>query len=335
MRFPVHLRTWAFGYFLVVLLGCVTSCDRSASKSPGPRFTAAGGPSTSDRYALLVGIGHYPGGIGDLSGPPQDVEAMRSLLVDRFGFPRGNVVALTDSTATRSRIIGLIQSHLGKGSSQGAVVLYFSGHGLALDSNYSVQDSEATGGDQALYVWADDGKGASIILDDELNYLLRSLTSNRVLVIADACFSGTIIRMLGTSPGKGRTSARAARFADESLSLDDVKSSIEMPTHFITDSGSPNEDVSKIVLLSATTEGAPAYTGTDWPSRGLSRGVFSYYLQHALTGASPSTTLRELTDHVRITLAHGDPCAVNLACQTPQILGGLADSSVGAFLGPR
>ena len=52
------------------------------------------------KRALLIGIAAYPH-VPSLKGSVNDVQLMRSLLVDRFGFDAARITLLTDDQATR------------------------------------------------------------------------------------------------------------------------------------------------------------------------------------------------------------------------------------------
>jgi hypothetical protein len=108
----------------------------------------------NQRFALLVGVGHYPKPEYDLPGPAGDVRATRDLLINRFGFAPANIVVLPDAAATRDSIIWGFRQHLAKAGPGGLAVFYFVGHGLRLDKNYSVQDPEPENKDQAFRVVA-------------------------------------------------------------------------------------------------------------------------------------------------------------------------------------
>ncbi|MEL6615419.1 MAG: caspase family protein, partial [Bacteroidota bacterium] len=85
------------------------------------------------RFALLVGISDYPGTRDDLPSGEHDVEAMRRVLVERYGYRPENVRTLLDRDATRGAIRAAIGTHLGQART--TALLYVSAHGVRLGFN--------------------------------------------------------------------------------------------------------------------------------------------------------------------------------------------------------
>ena len=115
------------------------------------------------RRALLVGINEYAGGAGsesrwtDLRGSRNDVEAMRAILVSRFGFAASDVRVLTDGAATRDAILAGLRDQLVEPAQPGDVsVFFYAGHGSQVRNPDS---SERDGLDETI-VPADSNRGA-------------------------------------------------------------------------------------------------------------------------------------------------------------------------------
>ena len=137
--------------------------------------------ATAADRALIVGVGDYPGELNDLPGIHLDVDMMQ-VVAERLGFE--DIETLTDQEATYDRFKSRFERWLIDGTRAGdRVLLYFSGHGGC------VADQD---GDES------DGKDETLILydtqfrDDEFNALLQRLSGRHVLVLIDACHSGTI-----------------------------------------------------------------------------------------------------------------------------------------------
>ena len=154
--------------------------------------------------ALVIGIDRYADpGMRDLRGAVRDARNMHRLLTRHMGFAPQQVRLLTDRGATRAAILAGIRDWLGKGTRTGSrAVLYFAGHG------YFQQDAngdEPDGYDEALVphdarMVSSAGRPmrvASLILDDEIGALLKTLDDRRVQVIVDSCHAGTMTRSLG------------------------------------------------------------------------------------------------------------------------------------------
>ena len=99
--------------------------------------------------ALLVGVGNYQpnGGVGDLLGPKNDVEALRQVLINQWGFEAKNVKTLINEQATHTNILRELNSLSTRSQAGDHVFVYFSGHGTsALDYKMSLPLPHTSGG---------------------------------------------------------------------------------------------------------------------------------------------------------------------------------------------
>lgn len=153
-----------------------------------------------DSYALVVGINRYPDGSAfrSLSFSVADAESVADLLVTAYGFPKQNVVLLTDKTdprPTRDAVMKELQALAKVRNRNARVVFYFSGHGqtadvwdgkagflVPCDANISRDDS------------ADPGtlNEKCIPMQEVRRHLLFCQARHR-LVLLDACFGGLAI----------------------------------------------------------------------------------------------------------------------------------------------
>lgn len=96
-------------------------------------------PTEPGRHALLIGVRYSPRifhhpclrireNYFQLSSD-RDVDLMRELLVDRFGFPEGNTRVLKTEEATREAILAAVAELVERVDPDDVVVLYYSGHG--------------------------------------------------------------------------------------------------------------------------------------------------------------------------------------------------------------
>ena len=119
----------------------------------------------------------------------------------------------------QEHVIEAFQRHLGQAGPDGVAVFYYSGHGMQFNANVALtgaMDPEPSGVDQALYMWSDNGNGG-MLLDDEIGYLASRLRTDRVLIVSDACFSGS-----GTRGGEGGQT--------KEQKFDDVKGGLTIPS---------------------------------------------------------------------------------------------------------
>ncbi|WP_449258505.1 caspase family protein [Chlorobium limicola] len=154
------------------------------------------------KKALCVGINrfrHYPSAA--LQGCVNDAKEMKSLLTGHFGFSRNSVATLTDSKATKAKIMARLQAMV-DGAVAGKydyLVFSFSSHGTQVPDTGGDEPDMA---DEAFcpYDLAQDGgkwHPDHIITDDELNALFSSVPEHVTLeVFLDTCHSGTGIRAI-------------------------------------------------------------------------------------------------------------------------------------------
>ncbi len=309
--------------------------SRSGSAAPDWAARYRGGGDPNDQYALVVGIDDYEGIGTTLDGPVADANLIGSILVDRFGFQRRNVVTIANREATREHIAEAFLRHLGQAGPDGVAVFFYSGHGMRMANNVGLTgslDPESTDNrDEALYIWGDDGKG-SVLLDDELGFLADRLRTNRVLFIMDACFSGT-----------GTRAIQRARAKEEKF--EDVRSKMTLPAKYLTETatGAPGAggeladllgEPQRHLLLAASAENQLSWTADSLPKYTGKNSVFTYYLAEALEGASESATFGALMGQVT-PATNSYTQRVYKRRQTPQIEGQQAAARVWDFLAKR
>lgn len=182
------------------------------------------GPAEAAKRALIIGVNDYRHlptysvGLGrtmpDLKGPVNDARGIADALQAHFGFGPADIKTLTNEQASRDAILAAFRDWLINGTTVGdVVVFYFSGHGTVVpDANADEDD----GLDEALVPYdlvptASTVAEARLILDDELGALVAQLRGRSVVVIVDACHSGTMTRSVGRqvvsdlehTPGRG------------------------------------------------------------------------------------------------------------------------------------
>ena len=182
----------------LALLGSSALAERHRPGTPGAR------------HALLVGIGHYPGPVLQLDGPPHDVDALRQRLLGDWGFAAGNVVTLVDAEATRAAILGQLDRLTTATRPGDYIFIYYSGHGTsAFDGDLQLEGASLGKWTGALiphdYTTGDATSGLEPVMRAErliigrrdLQPRLAALDRDRnVFVIFDTCFSGSSVRSI-------------------------------------------------------------------------------------------------------------------------------------------
>ncbi len=159
----------------------------------------------TNSHALIIGVNRYPNLPPDkqLEGAEADAKDLRARLTSRYGFPAANVLLLLSADATRKGIDDALTEFASKRiiSKDDRVLIFFSGHGNAVklgngslmgflipsDAKVDLKDPDA-----ADYL-------RSCISMKSVWEKLEACPAKHVLLMADACFSGLLVR--GRSPG--------------------------------------------------------------------------------------------------------------------------------------
>lgn len=177
----VMSKTWFLAVVGAVALG-ITATASAASR------------------ALLIGIGKYQLPNNDLPGIDLDIDNMKHV-AKIMGFAPGDIKVLFDEQATYNGVRAALSGWLRDGvAPNDRVLVYFSGHGTRipdprpskageLDDALVLHDVRVTklNGRQTL---------ANVLLGYEFGEALAQIPSKHVLVLVDACHSGTATRTL-------------------------------------------------------------------------------------------------------------------------------------------
>ncbi len=228
-------------------------------------------------WALLIGINKYPNLPikYQLRYAVNDVNALKKVLIEQYGFPESNIITLIDEQATRQNIIesmGQLTDRK-KVDTKDRIIFYFSGHGqtVALDD----------GGEMGYLLPYD----ANVDMDnvsnpypyyttcigmDELKRLSRLIPAKHVLFLIDSCYSGLAVS------GRGGLVPTTANYIGKVATLKARQ------------------------IITAGLKGDISYEDPDW-----GHGAFTYKLLEALqTGVADNDgdgiiTGLELASHLR------------------------------------
>ncbi|MGH9842712.1 MAG: caspase family protein [Blastocatellia bacterium] len=223
----------------------------ATSKETDDSPHAAAKPAGAQNLALVIGVSRYRNLRQEmqLKYADQDAQALAEFLVSpQGGFARENVILLTNEQATREEI----QNQLGKlrdSPKESLVWIYFAGHG-------EVAESKQPGAGQGFLLPHDaqlDSLDATAIQMDQFNNTVRKIRARSVVVITDACKSGTIGDLASRS-GKHR-GISAEDFAEADA---DYQSS------FILTAAAPSQNSLELAALK--------------------HGIFTHYLLKGLRG---------------------------------------------------
>ncbi len=151
--------------------------------------------------ALLIGVGKYRVEAANLPGIDLDIEMMKNT-AGLLGFKESEIKVLMDEQATLRNVVRTMQDWLIKGvSPQDRVLIYYSGHGTNVHDESGDEHDDRV--DEVLTMHDLDLKRSNgkatlsgVMLDDQFAQLLKRLPSKNVLVVVDACHSGTATKNL-------------------------------------------------------------------------------------------------------------------------------------------
>lgn len=163
-------------------------------------------PVFGAQHALLVGAGEYPKapGIHSLSGPVNDVAALRNELIERWGVRSENMVVLLNETASRHRILAELDALASRTRRGDIAFFYYSGHGTSAHALGNELKLDLSTG-AILPADIEETDNADRLFDQliiglrDIRPLLAKMDRNgvRVLVLFDACYSGDSAKSIG------------------------------------------------------------------------------------------------------------------------------------------
>jgi len=254
--------------------------------------------STSQRLALLIGVGSVGGGLGTLKGCGADVEGLAAVLRLRYGFLPADIVTLTEQRASLAQITETVEGHLRQRVRKGdGVVVYFSGYGTydpSLGANPSSAWEQAMPGLGLLpadaFTQGDDPQILGLVT---LITWLQALKTKHITLILDCGFAPTPTAFVGN------LRSRSAGGLGTS------------PTTAIANGQTSQKFAfGPVTLISAA---APGQTAVEGHMANTPAGLFTYGLTQSLWEAASANLMAGLWDHSRLLLV---PRRGNL--QTPQ-----------------
>lgn len=138
--------------------------------------------------ALIIGVGKYQLPNANLKGIDLDV-GMASDMAVYMGIAPQNIHVVMDENATLANVKAQMQWLAKDVGAKDRVFFYFSGHGTQVpDQN----GDEADGLDEAMVLHDIDGKSYNgLYIDDDFGVALKKIPSQNIVVMVDACHSGT------------------------------------------------------------------------------------------------------------------------------------------------
>ena len=135
-------------------------------------------------YALIVGVNEYPDpGITSLDNPVRDAAKLAKVLVDKYTFDARDVIFLRNPS--RGQLIDELDKLTRRVTKNDNLLIFFAGHGF--------YDTETEFG----YWLPSDASASSTgnwLANSQLRDYIAAIKSKHTLLIADACFGGSIFK---------------------------------------------------------------------------------------------------------------------------------------------
>jgi hypothetical protein len=143
-------------------------------------FVAAEGKN----YLLIIAVDKYKFW-KSLSNPVKDARDLKKVLMEKYGFTQDHILELYNEEATPDNIRDQFESLKEKGTDLDNLLIYYSGHGYydpSFDLGYWVPSEGRTSQNAT----------ASYIPNDNIRNYIKVLNFRHILMVADACFSGSL-----------------------------------------------------------------------------------------------------------------------------------------------
>lgn len=178
-------------------------------------------PERNNRYALIIGIGHYSlPSIPTLQGMDYDMASARKMAKTML-IPEANTIVVRDTEATANTLRAKIKELNQRILPGDRVFIYYSGHGTRWN------EPETGGCTEGLI--SSDGK---VLTNSEIGQLLKPLAqkTDKLMVFYDACFSGGIAQ----APFRTRSLKIGSEVFTPKFAQVDNKTLCQEPSNFKT-----------------------------------------------------------------------------------------------------
>ena len=137
-------------------------------------------------HALIIGINNYKEW-NPLKTAVKDAQALKEVLIQKYGFNKEKVVLRTDNKATRLRLIRDLRNLASNLGNQDNLLIYYAGHG---------QLDDLTGDGYWIPVEGKLKDPGTWISHSTIKNILSSqrVKGKNIVVVADSCYSGTLLR---------------------------------------------------------------------------------------------------------------------------------------------
>jgi uncharacterized caspase-like protein len=167
-----------------ILLEALTAANNYRQETISINLEAPSQDVESVNHLLLIGINDYENW-SVLKNATNDIEAVRKTLTERYQFHDSNTVVIANAEATKTTIERTLRSLARKVQPNDNVLIYYAGHGWydsLLNEGYWVPVEGSS----------DLEETSTYISNVIITQYIRSINAQHVLLVADACFSGSL-----------------------------------------------------------------------------------------------------------------------------------------------
>ena len=185
---PKHILSAVFLLLLLYNAGTVSALERdlsleSINSATREKLQKESGAIVGNYRALIIGIGDYSDRqIPDLNTPVSDATSIANVLSKNYGF--SEIKLLLDNDANESKIIKALRNLATVSNENDSVLIYYAGHGK-LD--------KITGSGWWIPYSATLDDPSTYINNSTIQEYVKAIPARHVLVVADSCFSGTLL----------------------------------------------------------------------------------------------------------------------------------------------
>ncbi len=219
------------------------------------------------KKALLIGIEDYPH-VSRLRGPVQDVNNIEQFIISQWGYKKGNIRKLLNSSATRKNILHELRNWLGK-STDKELFLYYSGHGW---HQKDTDGDEKDGKDETIAPYDTLPKPKervveNMISDDEIAAVVKQLQDRKLIFIFDSCHSGTVSRGISTQQQESEDGVKFTKSLDPfSFTPQRTRGLVAKPSKALRREGGFVQGNDHITVWSAASSSQKAFTDIETKS---------------------------------------------------------------------
>ncbi len=238
-----------------------------------------------NRYALVVGVGHFKFGIQSLEYAGRDAMAFYQFLTDprRGQFRPENVTFLTEENATRSNIALALDRLRKVAEEDDLVTVYMSSHGSPPDKKGAVNivtyDTETKPRERIWY---------TSITEEMLKEFVEGMRAKRLVMVLDTCYSNGAYRAVPGFLPPGGKSLGADDKEGYGISKEYSRRVLGGAKDLVFEDDKPRAAIAKSIGGGAVEPygkvliGASGSGEQSWESENLRNSIFTYYFVDGL-----------------------------------------------------